>query len=336
MSFINEYSTIIRRSNKDMFNFYCNGKLKYDYFNNNGNLVSSTSIIDDDFDFTNFYFTLEEDDSIYGIYKDNALKLFKIDRGSNSFTEKDILTYNYKKFDILFPRIKRINDSLHIFYYVYNKNTSNTCALFHHYNHNGIWTENKIDFLSHIVLSDYTVIWIQDSPVIFYFNLVDGFEEIFLSRFNCNTLTWSSPVQITNSRKNKIYLSVLKDYMNFYHLTFCENIDNGYAVKYVNGYLMDDKLDINTSTYITGPSTCMYPSLIKNESNLYLIWVNYDKLNTSLSKDLGKTWSEHEVDEFSIEENFNIARFFSNYKNDKPYNVTSVFTTNNDIGILGF
>ncbi|MGL4911346.1 MAG: hypothetical protein ACRC3Y_02835 [Romboutsia sp.] len=336
MSFINKYSTIIRRSNKDMFNFYCDGKVGYDYFDNSGNLVSSTSIIDEDLDFTNFYFTLEEDDCIYGIYKDNALKLFEINRDSNSFTQKDILTYNYKKFDVLFPCLKRIDGSLHIFYYVHNKSSSNTCALFHHYNHNGVWTENKIDFLSHIVLGDYTVIWIQDSPVIFYFNLINGYEEIFLSRFNSNTLTWSNPIQITYSKKNKIYLSVLKDHMNFYHLTFCENIDNGYCVKYINGYLMDDKLDVNISTYLTGPSTCMYPSLIKNEASLYLMWVSYDKLHTSLSKDLGKTWSEHEVDEFSIEEDFNIARFFSNYKNDKLYNVTSVFTTNNDIGILGF
>lgn len=336
MSFINKYSTIIRRSNKDMFNFYCDGKLRYDYFNISENLVTSTSIINKDLDFTNFYFTLDEDDCICGIYKDNALKLFEINKYDNSFTQKDILTYNHKKFDILFPYLKRINGNLHIFYYVHNKSSSNTCALFHHYNHNGIWIENKIDFLNHIVLEEYNIIWIQDSPIIFYLNLVNGYEEIFLSRFNSNTLTWSNPIQLTHSKKNKIYLSVLKDHMNFYHLTFCENIDNGYCVKYINGYLMDYKLDINISTYITGPSTCMYPSLIKNESNLYLMWVSYDKLHTSLSRDLGKTWSEYEIDEFSIEEDFNIARFFSNYENDELYNVTSVFTTSNDIGILGF
>ena len=29
-------------------------------------------------DFTNFYFTLDKDDSVYGIYKDNSLKMFEI------------------------------------------------------------------------------------------------------------------------------------------------------------------------------------------------------------------------------------------------------------------
>lgn len=335
MSFINNCSTIIRRSSKDMFYFYSKESIVYDYFNRDGKLVSSTPILNTHIDFTNSYFTLDKDDSLYGLYKDGALKMFEIDKNSNSFSQKEILTYNHKKFNISFPYIKKFNDDIHILYYVYNNNSNNTCALFHHYYHNGIWSENKIDFINHIVLDNFTVLWIQDSPIVFYFNLVNGCEEVFLSRFNYNTLTWCKPIQITNSNKNKIYLSVLKDSMNFYHLTFCENIDNGYAVKYINGYLIENKLDVNISTYITGPSTCMYPNLIKNKSNLYLMWVNYGKLNTSISTDLGKTWSEHIVDEFSIEEDFTRAKFISNFKDDLPYNVTSLFTTYDDVGILG-
>lgn len=336
MSFINNYSTIIRRSNKDMFYFHLKENLVYDYFDNYGNLVSSTPITKSPIDFTSSYFTLGKDDSIYGIYKDNSLKMFEIKKNNTAFLEKEILTYNHKKFNILFPYINNCNDDIHILYYLCNNNSTNTCALFHHYNHNGIWTENKIDFINHMVLDNFVVLWVQDSPIIFYLNLINGYEEVFLSRFNYSTLTWCSPIQITNSKKNKIYLSVLKDNLNFYHLTFCEKSDNGYAVKYVNGFLMENKLDINVSKYITGPSTCMYPSLMKNKSNLYLMWVNYGKLNTSVSDDLGKTWGDHEVDDFSIEEEFTRAKFISNYEDDLSYNVSSVFTTCDDVGILGF
>ena len=169
-----------------------------------------------------------------------------------------------------------------------------------------------------------------------YFNLVNGCEEVFFSRFNSSTLSWSNPCQITNSNKNKLYLSVLKDSMNFYHLTFCECIDNGYAVKYMNGYLNENKLDIGTSIYVSGPSTCIYPSLVKQKSTIYLMWVNYNKLYTSISNDLGKTWSEHEIDETSIDEDFCRARFLSNYSGDLSYNLTSIFTVNDDITIIGF
>ena len=59
-------------------------------------------------------------------------------------------------------------------------------------------------------------------------------------------------------------------------------------------------------------------------------------LDVSISNDLGKTWSEHEIDETSIDEDFCRARFLSNYSGDLSYNLTSIFTVNDDITIIGF
>ncbi|MEG1311183.1 MAG: hypothetical protein RSD47_04155, partial [Romboutsia sp.] len=288
MSFINKCSTILRLSNKDMCHIYSDNDLIFDYIDKDENLISSNSFINsNNLDFTNSNFNLDEDNNIYGLYKDNSLKMIELKNGSSEIIQKEILTYNYKKFNIIFPYIKIVKDKIHILYYVYNNNSTNTCALFHHYNNDGVWIENKIDFINHIVLDSFTVLWNNNCPIVFYFNLVNGCEEVFSSRFNTTTLTWSTPIQITNSGNSKIYLSVLKDSMNFYHLTFSEELDNGYAIKYINGYLTDNKLDINISNYITKPSACRFPSLVKYQSNLYLIWVNYHKLNTSISTDLG-------------------------------------------------
>lgn len=336
MGFINECSTIIRRSKKDMFNFHLNKNFGYDYFDKNENLISSNTILNQKLDFTKYYLTLDYDDSLYGVYIDNGIKLININQNSSSFSTKNLLTYNNTKFDIAFPYIKRINIDFHLLYYVYSNNYSSTCALIHHHNHNGMWTENKIDFIDNIVLNNFCVLWTQDCPIVFYLKLINNCEEVFLSRYNVNTLTWSKPIQITNSKKNKIYLSVLKDSMNFYHISFCENVDNAYAVKYINGYLMENKLDVNVSKYITGPSSCMYPNIIKHQSDIYLMWVNYNRLYTVISKDFGKSWSECEIDEFSMEEEFTRSMFFSNYQSDKDYKVTSVFTTTDTIGIIGF
>ncbi|SCH31461.1 MULTISPECIES: hypothetical protein [unclassified Romboutsia] len=337
MSFINKCSTIIRRSSKDMFFITFDKDISYNYYDKNNEFLFSKKLIrNNSIDSANCFFNLDKFDNVYGIYNDGALKILTSQSGSSNFTQKELLKYNSKKFGICFPYINITRNDTHILYYVYNHNSANTCALFHHFKHNDVWTENKIDFINHIILDNFIVIWSYDSPSVFYFNLVNGIEEVFLSRFNKSTLTWSSPVQITNSRKNKIYLNVLKDSMNFYHLTFCENLDNGYSVKYLNGYLNDTSFDTDISTYITGPSTCMYPSFLKKDSTLYLMWVNFGKLHTSYSKDLGKSWSEHEIDEYSVENDFMRANFFSNYKDDLPYNVNTVFTSIDDVGILGF
>lgn len=337
MSFINNCSTIIRRSNKEMFYIHYDNGILFNYYNNNGEFVESTKLKNNRFvDFTNAYFTLDKYDNVYGIYNGNGLKMVDIPKYSNKINERPILNYDVDKFNILFPYIHTIDDSIHIIYHVFNNNSPNSSALLHHYRHNGVWTESKIDFVNQIIADNFAVIWVSDSPVIFYFNLVNGYEELFFSRFNSSTVTWSSPVQITNSKKNKLYLSVLKDNMNFYHITFCENGGNGYAVKYINGYLSENSMDIDTSTYVTGPSTCMYPSFIKEKSKLYIMWVNYGKLHTSFSNNLGKEWSEHNIDDSSIEDDFVRANFYSNYSSDSVYNVSSVFSTRDDVGILGF
>lgn len=337
MSFINKYSTIIRLSNKEILNIYNDNNLKFEYFDRNKNLLYSNTISNSsNLDFTNSYFNLSQDDNIYGIYKNNSLNLIEVKNKGSEIIKKEILTYNYKKFDVVFPYIKILNNDIHILYYVYNNNSSNTCALFHHYNKNKIWIENKIDFINHIVLDSFKVLWINNSPIVFYFKLINGYEEVFSSRFNNSTLSWSNPIQITNSGRNKLYLSVLKDSMNFYHLTFSEKIDNGYSVKYINGYLNEYKLDINISSYISKPSTCRFPNLIKYKSNLYLVWVDHEKLYSCSSSDFGKTWSNPIIDNFSLDEDFTRANFISNYKDDLNYNVTNVFTISNKIDIIGF
>lgn len=337
MSFINECCALIRRSGKDML--YINlGKdgLYYNYYDNNDNIVHRDRLIlDMNIDFTKYSFNLDEDDNIYCIHCNNSLNILQCKKNSHVFTQKDNITYNYKKFGINFPYIKYINEDAHVFYYVCNNNSSNVSALFHHYKHNDHWVENKIDFVNHIILDNFTVLWNNAVPTIFYFNLVNGCEEVFTSRFNLGTYSWSEPLQITNSGKNKLYLSAIRDNINFYHICFCESNENGYMIEYLSGYLNENKFATETSTYVNSPSACMYPSLIKSETTLYISWVDFNKLFTVKSDNLGKSWSKPSLDEDSIEEKFSRASFYSNYYEDCKYNVSYVFSTLHDVGILG-
>ena len=239
MSFINERFAIIRRSYKDMFYISPDSDgLYYNYYDDNGCLLQKNKLINyNNIDFTKYSISIDKDDNIYCIYCDKSLEILKCSNQSFIFKKIEAITYNYKKFALAFPYVKYIEDNPHIFYYVFNNNSINTCALFHHYKHKDYWIENKIDFINHIVLNNFTVLWNGSIPTIFYFNLVNGCEEVFASRFNLGTFTWSDPIQITNSGYNKLYLSAIRDNINFYHICFCEYENNGYIVKYINGYL---------------------------------------------------------------------------------------------------
>ena len=337
MSFINERFAIIRRSYKDMFYISPDSDgLYYNYYDDNGCLLQKNKLINyNNIDFTKYSISIDKDDNIYCIYCDKSLEILKCSNQSFIFKKIEAITYNYKKFALAFPYVKYIEDNPHIFYYVFNNNSINTCALFHHYKHKDYWIENKIDFINHIVLNNFTVLWNGFIPTIFYFNLINGCEEVFASRFNLGTFNWSDPIQITNSGHNKLYLSAIRDNINFYHICFCEYENNGYIVKYINGYLSENKFNLKTSSYLSEPSTCMYPELIKNNSKLLLSWVNYNKLFTCTSTNDGLTWSKPNIDEYSLEDNFIRSTFYSNYKDDLEYNISHVFSNLNDVGILG-
>ena len=337
MSFLNERCGIIRRCQKDMFYMYLGSDgLYYNYYDTDGYMVHRDKLINDmDLDFTRYSFSLDKNNNVYCIYCDNSLHVLECKDNSSVFVQTEHITYNYKKFSVLFPYVKYINNNPHIFYYVFNNNSASTCALFHHFNHNDHWIENKIDFINHIVLDNFVVLWNESVPTIFYFNLVNGCEEIFASRFNLGTFTWSEPVQITNTGKNKLYLSAIRDNINFYHLCFCEHDGGGYAVKYISGYLNENKFNMDVASYISEPSTCMYPSIVKVDNTLFVSWVNFNKLFTSSSKDSGKSWSDTDIDEYSAEDKFIRSAFYSNYEEDLKYNVSHVFSTLNDVGILG-
>jgi hypothetical protein len=336
MAFANNCEGLIRKSNKDMINFKYDKGLVADYITEDGSIANSKRLAHGDISFIDTCFDIDNNDNVYGVVNNKEGHLLYIYPNDKSFDTSTILNYDHNKFNISYPYVKNINKDRHLIYYLSNKSGNSVSALFHHYNRDGEWFENKIDFINHIVLNNFVVTWNGDTPTIFYFNSLNGAEELFACRFNNATKVWSNPIQITNSQSPKIYLSIIKDSMNFYHITYSENVNLGYAVKYVSGYLKEDSFETTRSNFVTGASTCSFPSLTQVNSDLYLSWIQYNKLCTSISNDLGNTWSDRNIDEHSIEEEFIRFSFRSNCINDKDYNTDSVFGTKEPFGILGF
>lgn len=335
MSFFNECYYILRNSNKDMLVINSNNGIVYDYLTKSEVSSSSNSLTNSQIDFTNYYFDIDFEDTIYGIFNDTSINIVKFNNFNNRFYCLNKIEYDYKNFNIDFPYIHFVGDDIHISYYLTSK-SSTTTVLFHHYRHDNKWTESKIDFINTPVLDNFIVFFNQDTPTIFYLKDYNGFPQIFTSTFNISMSNWSTPLQITDSSTSKIYLSVIKDYLNFYHITFSESNENGYSVKYINGYLNSNSFEITLSKYITYPSDCVFPTLIKHGKTIYLMWVEHKLLYTSFSKDLGLSWNEFIQDEFGMTSKFIRSYFKSNYANDFDYNCNTLFISKDDISILGF
>lgn len=336
MSFLNKFSTILRKSNKEIIHIFEDSNLKFNFFDEKNEIIATSTLNSRNYmDSSSYYFTILPNDDIYGIYNDNALKIVEIKKDTNKILIKDIMNYNTFKFDILYPYINLIDDDIHIFYYLFNNISNSSCILFHHYNKNNIWRECKIDFINHTVINNFEVLDVENSPVIFYMSVVNGYEELFFSKFNKYALKWSKPCQITNSRKNKMYLSAIYEEGSF-HISFCESENNCYSVKYINGKIdSKNNFNLDIASFISTPSACMFPNIIKEDDDISVMWVDFNKIYKCSSSDFGKSFGTPSIDSYSLDDDFCVSRFFSNYKQDNLYKSSGVFSTFKDISILG-
>ena len=249
---------------------------------------------------------------------DKKGKILNLTLEKDNVDTHTIIKYDYKNFIIKFPYTKHIENIKHTIYCSINKSIPLLANLIHIYEDDNIFIKNTIDFIDFNILSNFVVAYSNNKPIIFYFKLVDNFEELFVSIFDLNSYSWSNPIQITKSNKNKIYLSVLQDENNNYHIAFSENHDNKYYCKYINISLENNVLKINQESIISKDVMCLFPSIIKKNSTLYIQWVEYFDLYICQSDDFGMNWSKPIIDKNISNKPFIRYQYISD-------NITSIF-----------
>lgn len=324
MSFFNDTYIFIRKSDKTLSIFDFNKHIFYNRLDSNLNILHSDIIIKGDFSFADAWFDVDFDDNIYGIVNDKKGKLINIDITNDNIINTLILKYDYYNYFIKFPYIKNLIDSNHIIYYVISNNKST--RLIHIYKQNNVYKKNIIDYIDHNILTNFITTWNYDIPTIFYFKVVNNSEEIFTSTFDLASLKWSNPIQITNSKKNKIYLSVIQSKEGVYHISYSEDNSGKYIYKYFSLNLSNCSFETYNHNYLSSNIMCLFPSLVEFDSVLYAYWVEYYNLYTCKSHDFGTTWDKPTLINYASSNPLLIYAFHSNLKNDKKYNLSSLFT----------
>lgn len=334
MGFFNECSYVLRKSNKDMIIINGENNLVCNFFKNSDLCILKENIMNMPLDYSKYYFDIDSNDNIYGIYIDNYINILKLNNNTTRFKPLHTVDYDFINFDITFPYIKLIDSEIHIIYYLTNKSNPTT-ILFHHYYNGSTWIENKIDFINLPILDNFIVYFNNNTPTIFYLKDHNEFSQICSSTFNTNSSTWDNSILITHSNSNKIYLYVLKDKLNFYHFSYCESIEGKYSIKYLNGYLKNNYFEELTNKILNTPYLYLFPSLLEYKNVIYIFYIEDNKLYTCYTKDLGVNWSEPLEDCYSINEKFIRSYFKSKYEYDLSYNTNILFTCKNPFSILG-
>lgn len=327
MPFINKTSILIESSiNKGLTLFELGENIVYTNIDSDLNNINSYILINDEHTFIDIWVDIDDKDNIYGILNDKKGKLQNLIITSDNTAMNTIIKYDYKNFFIKFTYIKELYDESHILYYSINKAFPYSAYIVHLYQSSNICKKTQIDFVNYNILTNFVITYDNNIPTIFYFRLVNNHEELFSSTFDKNLYTWSSPRQITNSKKDKIYLSVLKDNNHNYNIVFAENNRNKYYCKYIQGSFIDNNFTILSEKYISENSMCVFPNLISTSSKIYIQWVEYFDLYTSESLDFGKSWSKPKLNYLASDLPFQRYEFRSN---NNIYNASNIYALKN-------
>lgn len=326
----NDTDILIKKSNQELNILNLGDSIIYHVIKNDYNEIYTEEIIKGDFSFIDVYADIDKNDNIYGILSDKKGKILEV-KIEDEIKFNTVFKYDYKNFYIKFPYIKNFSKEKHVIYYSINKKTPLMCRLIHIYICEGKTKKSRVDYIPYNIMSNFEVVWKNDSPILFYFKSINGCEELFVTMFDKNNLSWSKPLKITNSKELKIYLSVLYDTNSNYHIAFSENNEGKYFCKYIKLNLDDNNFNILKSETIKTRTMCLFPHLINYKNNLYIQWGEYNYVYTCKSSDLGNTWEKNSIYEKESDQSLRRYIFKSNYEGDELYKFNTIFENRENI-----
>ncbi|WIF94838.1 hypothetical protein [Caminicella sporogenes] len=330
MPFINSTQTILRKSNGDILNFYIiNKTLFLRKFKNNKGWEKHIEIISK-ISNNNLDIKIDNNDKIYGIIcTDNGKVLYIYTDSSNNIKYNNLFDFNINKYLLKYPVIQKINSTLHILYYLLDKNYKNLFGIIHHYYDGNKWIKNNINIIKVFpIINPFIISYNSNILNIFYFNKIKNAEEVFVNSFESTSKTWSEAIQLTNNNKKKLYLNVLNNDLYSHNIIWSEFVDDNLVIKYMNCSLKKEEITSSKIISLSKPSNCSFPTFIKTQTALWAIWVEMDKVVSCYSFDNGKNWSESNVYTDSSKYNFIKYKFDTNFKDDlQNFKVHSIFGT---------
>ena len=339
MTFSRNFHTLIEDSNKDFIKISFNKGINLTRYNPNNSALKSKIISNKASSFSTASFDIDSDNNIYGVMVDYKHTLTYLCISNNVVFKSKLLSFDSEKYRVSFPYIKKIKKVTHLFYYLINIKKPNVCKLIHYYNNGSGWKHHKLDKINYFVLTNFIVLWNSNSPEILYLNNVNGFSELFLLKFNTNNNNWSSPIQITNTKKTKVYLSALTDESNSYHIVYCENNNDKYYCTYTCGSIKNNTFDTIKNTVIKDGVACEFPTISLIENTLYCQWIEYSNLYTSKANIENLNWSKaklintYKMPSFSgllyksSNSNFKVNNFFAYDNEFTPLGLSNLFNS---------
>ena len=312
MAFLNTNSSLIIDNVGDIYNFkLTDGGIEVIVHEKHAKGSRKPEIISRDV--LEYDVSINENDEIdvFCKRKDKSLSIYRLDKGEwiESKISKQL------NLDICGLKIMTLADQTHIFYYMKSIDNEGRLNIYHHYIKDGKWNTNIVkEIYESEIIKPIEIIKNEEELIIGYYDLGDRSEDIFLKKFNMESNSWSSEVNISKDDKVKLYLDILQVDSNI-HVTYSEYQDENLVIKHkiINSDL--EEIDESHEHTLSSQTNCSYPTVVYEGDVLWNVWTEYESVVSVHSDDKGLTWSNPYVWSDSKKNDFTRYKFSTSSKN---------------------
>ncbi len=230
---------------------------------------------------------IKNDDSIYLIYQgiDRHLYLFVINNGESEVVRiTEVPVSNVYNLSLILD-----GEEIHIFYNILANEEKRNYNIYHHHFANEDWNTTVVADTNVLnILNPINLIYNMGILYIVFYDLVDT-EEIFIKSYDTVKQIWNDKIRLTYDSNTKLYLDTLLE-NNTMHLTYSRYVGGNLEIVYSKFNIEGNNFNKVKESILSNRENGSYPTLVKYQDKLWVIWVEYDSLLSCYSTDNGDNW----------------------------------------------
>lgn len=292
MAFIKGHEFIFENKSGIVFNFYLNKQRYIEYMVSDKKQGWKEKGLVFDRTTENFHLDVDNNNNIHVISYSEDGCLYYHRHLSKTWVNHCILEYPANQ-RIIYPIIKHMNNQIHIFYYLIHNESKNKAYLLHLKFHDKKYSTNHIVTVdTHTYINPFKIFENNNKMILLYASVIEGNEQIFISKLNMSTEQWTDPLCVTSSEDKKIYVDGIFDSTETLHIIWSKFDEESLAVRYLKLNTESMKANKSEPVSLSSESSCSFPVLVYYSEILWAIWIEMNKIISCYSTDMGENWSE--------------------------------------------
>jgi hypothetical protein len=192
--------------------------------------------------------------------------------------------------EVIDINIKIIEDKIHIIYIIKMEDEKKLYRIYHNYYDGKDWATYIVkEIIAKKVLNPIKLIQEEENLFLAYYN---NQKEIEIKEFNGKMVEWSKKFKLVENNNEKLYLDMIrKD--NIIYLTYCEFQNDNLVIMYERFRYVEGVYKKELEKIISNEGSLSNPTIIFYNNNLWITWVETDKVISRISEDGGEKWSPY-------------------------------------------